>query len=51
MKVLGFVLKHSAPAELVAAIRAALDGKTYLTPAVAGEKLQKGLDSWYKPAN
>jgi raffinose/stachyose/melibiose transport system substrate-binding protein len=21
------------------------------TPAVAGEKLQKGLDSWYKPAN
>jgi DNA-binding NarL/FixJ family response regulator len=33
----GFVLKHSAPAELVAAIRAALDGKTYLTPALAGE--------------
>ena len=33
----GFVLKHSAPAELVDAIRAALDGKTYLTPALAGE--------------
>ena len=25
---LGYVLKHSAPAELIAAIRAALDGKT-----------------------
>ena len=29
----GFVLKHSAPFELVQAIRAALEGKTYLTPA------------------
>jgi len=37
---LGYVLKHSAPAELIAAIRAALDGKTWLTPAVAGEVLQ-----------
>lgn len=36
----GFVLKHSAPAELIDAIRAALDGKTYLTPALAGEVLQ-----------
>jgi DNA-binding NarL/FixJ family response regulator len=36
----GFVLKHSAPAELVVAIRAALAGKTYLTPALAGEVLQ-----------
>ena len=36
----GFVLKHSAPAELVDAIRAALDGKTYLTPALAGDVLQ-----------
>lgn len=34
---LGFVLKHSAPAELVLAIRAALDGKTFVTPALAGE--------------
>jgi DNA-binding NarL/FixJ family response regulator len=33
----GFVLKHSAPAELLTAIRAALEGKTYLTPALAGE--------------
>jgi DNA-binding NarL/FixJ family response regulator len=36
---LGFVLKHSAPAELVTAIRAALEGRTYLTPALAGEVL------------
>jgi DNA-binding NarL/FixJ family response regulator len=36
----GFVLKHSAPAELVTAIRAALDGKTYLTPQLAGEVLE-----------
>jgi DNA-binding NarL/FixJ family response regulator len=35
----GFVLKHSAPAELVLAIRAALDGQTYLTPQLAGEVL------------
>ena len=37
---LGFVLKHSAPAELVMAIRAALDDQTYLTPSLAGEVLQ-----------
>jgi DNA-binding NarL/FixJ family response regulator len=36
----GFVLKHSAPAELVTAIRAALEGKTYLTPALTEEVLQ-----------
>ncbi len=36
----GFVLKHSAPAELVTAIQAALDGRTYLTPALAGEVFQ-----------
>jgi DNA-binding NarL/FixJ family response regulator len=35
----GFVLKHSAPAELVSAIRAALEGKTYLTPQLTGEVL------------
>jgi DNA-binding NarL/FixJ family response regulator len=37
---LGFVLKHSAPAELVMAIRAALKGKTFISPALAGEVLQ-----------
>jgi len=36
----GFVLKHSAPAELIAAIRAALHGGTYLTPQLAGEVLE-----------
>ncbi len=36
----GYVLKHSASAELVTAIRAALDGKTYLTPQLAGEVLE-----------
>jgi DNA-binding NarL/FixJ family response regulator len=35
----GFVLKHSASVELIAALRAALDGKTYLTPQLAGEVL------------
>jgi DNA-binding NarL/FixJ family response regulator len=37
---LGFVLKHSAPAELVMAICAALKGKTFISPALAGEVLQ-----------
>ena len=32
---LGYVLKHSAPNELLTAIRAALDGQTYLSPALA----------------
>ena len=36
----GFVLKHSASAELVTAIRAALEGGTYLTPQLAGEVLE-----------
>lgn len=36
----GFVLKHSASVELLAALRAALDGKTYLTPQLAGEVLE-----------
>lgn len=31
----GFVLKHSAPAELVAAIRAAAEGKTFVTPQLS----------------
>lgn len=31
----GFVLKHSAAEELLTAIRAALEGKVYLTPAIA----------------
>jgi DNA-binding NarL/FixJ family response regulator len=35
----GFVLKHSATSELITAIRAALDGGTYVTPQVAGNLL------------
>ncbi len=37
---LGYVLKHSAPAELVTAIRAALQGATYISPAVTGDVIQ-----------
>jgi DNA-binding NarL/FixJ family response regulator len=33
----GFVLKHSAPCELVTAIREALKGGTYITPQIAGD--------------
>ncbi len=36
----GYVLKHSAPAELITAIQAALNGKTYVSPAVAGDVLR-----------
>ena len=36
----GFVLKHSAPVELTLAIRAALEGRTYLTPQLAGEVIE-----------
>ena len=33
----GFLLKSSASSELITAIRAALEGKTYITPALAGD--------------
>jgi len=36
----GFVLKHSAPEELVMAIRAAINGQTFISPAMAGEVLE-----------
>lgn len=36
----GYVLKHSAPMELIAAVRAALEGSTFITPALAGELLE-----------
>jgi DNA-binding NarL/FixJ family response regulator len=36
----GFVVKHAAPDELVMAINAALKGKTFITPALAGDVLQ-----------
>jgi DNA-binding NarL/FixJ family response regulator len=37
----GFVLKHSAPAELVMAIQAALKGQTFITPALAESVLRQ----------
>ncbi len=37
---LGFVLKHSAPTELITAIRAALNGQTYITPSMAGDVIR-----------
>lgn len=36
----GDVLKHSAPSELITAIRNVLRGKTYVTPQLAGELMQ-----------
>jgi DNA-binding NarL/FixJ family response regulator len=36
----GFVLKHSAPEELVLAVRAAIQGRTFITPTLAAEVLQ-----------
>ncbi len=37
---LGFVLKHSAPEELVLAVRAAAQGHVFITPGLAGQMLQ-----------
>ena len=49
----GFVLKHSASDELVTAIRAALQGQTYITPQLAGEvfeSMKQGSDLGIDPA-
>jgi DNA-binding NarL/FixJ family response regulator len=37
----GFVVKHSAPTELVMAIEAVLKGQTFITPALTGEVLRQ----------
>jgi DNA-binding NarL/FixJ family response regulator len=37
----GFVVKHSAPAELVFAVQAALKGQTFITPALARDVLRR----------
>ena len=45
----GYVLKHSAPDELITAIREGLKGKTYVTPLIAGKLLhsyESGSHSW-----
>lgn len=36
----GYVLKHSAPAELITAVHAVLAGRSYVTPILAGKVLQ-----------
>jgi DNA-binding NarL/FixJ family response regulator len=36
----GYVLKHSASSELITAIREALNGRSYVTPMIAGELLE-----------
>lgn len=36
----GYVLKHAAASELVAAVREAVQGKTFITPMIAGELVQ-----------
>ena len=36
----GYVLKHSAATELITAVRAALQGKTYITPLINGELMR-----------
>ncbi len=36
----GFVLKHSAPSELITAIHEAIKGRTYVTPLIAGDLIR-----------
>jgi DNA-binding NarL/FixJ family response regulator len=44
----GYVLKHSAPTELVTAIRIALNGKIFVTPLLAGEFMQHTKERAYQ---
>jgi DNA-binding NarL/FixJ family response regulator len=46
----GFVLKHSAPQELITAIREAMQGRTYVTPMIAGELISSFKSSKPCPA-
>ncbi len=41
----GYILKHSASAELTTAVREVLQGRTYVTPVIAGELLDSYRDS------
>jgi DNA-binding NarL/FixJ family response regulator len=47
----GYVLKHSAPDELVTAIREALQGRTYVTPLVAGKLLRSYKEGTHRQAD
>lgn len=44
----GYVLKHSAPSELVTAINEALKGRTYVTPMIAGDLIKTYRDGSHK---
>ena len=46
---LGFVLKHSAPAELVLALHAALQGRTFISPDLAAEVFRSRNDKKSDP--
>jgi len=46
----GFVLKHSAPQELITALREALQGRTYVTPMIAGELIGSYKNGNLRPA-
>jgi len=45
----GYILKASASAELITAIRAAIDGQTYITPRIANSVLQNLMNHAGKP--
>jgi DNA-binding NarL/FixJ family response regulator len=47
----GFVLKHSVASELLTAVREVLQGRTYVTPMIAGELLQSYRDGDSGPRN
>jgi DNA-binding NarL/FixJ family response regulator len=40
----GFVLKHSASSELITAIKEAIQGRTYITPLIAGDLIRTYQD-------
>jgi DNA-binding NarL/FixJ family response regulator len=46
----GYVLKHSASSELLAAIHEVIKGRTYVTPMIAGELLQAYNEGTYRQA-
>ena len=45
---MGYVLKHSAPTELLTAIQEALKGRVYVTPIIAKDVLQSFMNGSYK---
>lgn len=46
----GYVLKHSAPAELVLAIRAALAGEVFITPSLVGPLMRHAKNGGQRSA-